>query len=247
MSFLKRILVPFTHNETAASMHWQLQGKTFTVGSDLTFSVDFIGGAVEQHVSNVQASLLCLLDDVSGDTQAIHNEIIRTDIDRNFFIPAKKTLQKFYSLHLPPTSPLSNDICRYKLNIELNTSSPPQYGLSAALTIGPSEQISIWFQVLKSLQFKRESHWNQPVKTSMQTEKYIQKFRYRKENFINGKSLDIIFRFEQYTEYLDVFVKSNFAHQAHAKQSTSETFRFTIDHADVSFYASKLLRQLRDN
>ncbi|WP_082196198.1 sporulation protein [Catenovulum agarivorans] len=244
MSLLKRIFGQLTSTERAASIHWNMEQRTYALGSDLSFSVEYNGGAVEQHIDNVDVTLICHLHEITGDVNAVQVKLVSCDIDRDFFIPARQKLKKFYSIHLPKFSPVTNEICRYSLELKLNRGSTATNSLSTEVKIGPSEQISTWLKVLAELDFHHQSHWNQPLNNSYGATQFVQKFRYRKSNFVDKKSLDLIFRFEQYNDYLDVFVEAYIANQAQFSHQTTNTFRFTIEHNTVDLYKSKLQEQL---
>ncbi|WP_440904064.1 sporulation protein [Catenovulum sp. SX2] len=244
MSLLKRIFTQLTSTEQAASIHWNMEEKAYALGSDLTFSVEYHGGAVEQHIDNVEVELICHLHEISGDVNAVQVKLVSCDIDRDFFIPAKQKLQKFYSIHLPKFSPISNDICHYSLELKLNHGTSAANNLSTEIKIAPSEHISTWFQLLNALNFVHQSHWNQPLNNSYDAAQFVQKYRYRKNNFVEQKSLDLIFRFEQYNDYLDVFVEAYIANQAQFSHQTTNSFRFTIEDNRVDLYKSKLQEQL---
>lgn len=244
MSLLKRIFSQFTSTDQAASLNWNIEDKAYPLGSDLTFSVEYRGGTIEQHIANVNIELICLLHELSGGVDALKVTLVSCDIDRNFFIFAKQTTKKFYSIHLPKFSPLSNDICQYSLELKLNKASIAADSLSKVIKIGPSEHITTWFQILEALGFHHQSHWNQPLNDSHNTTQFVQKFRYRKKRFVGNKSLDLIFRFEQYSDYLDVFVESYLANQAQFVDQTINTFRFTIENNNIDTYKNKLHEKL---
>ena len=247
MSLITRLLTPFKTIQQAASMSWQLSEKNYPIGHDLTFSVEFTGGLIDQHVDNVQATLVCQLDEVTGSPQPEQINIVNADIDKNFFIRAQQTLKKFYSIHLPRYSPMSNKMCAYYLELKLNTATSMQQELVTEVIIAPSEHMTTWFKLLDQLGFDYQAYWNQPFIEPSAKFSYQQKFRYRKNNFIGGKSLDIIFRFEQYSDYLDVFVEAFLANQVQSGKQTSHAFRFTIDKLDTACYCDKLYAQLEQS
>lgn len=247
MNLLTRFLAPFRISRQAASMSWQLAEYSYPIGHDLTFSVEFIGGLIDQHVDNVQVTLVCQLDEVTGNLQPEQIDLLKVNIDKNFFIRAQQTLKKFYSIHLPKHAPMSNNICGYFLELKLNTATSTQQELTSAITIGPSEQMAVWFKLIEQLGFTQQAYWNQPLNNTSSKFPYQQKFRFRKKNFVASKSLDIIFRFEQFSDYLDVFVEAFIANQAQSANHTSHVFRFTIDKTDPACYQHKLLEQLEQS
>ncbi|GEM_PF-3144678 len=223
--------------------HIQIDQPKQHAGQAIGLNVEFHGRQSEQQITQLICSLNCELTEKMPNQKPEVFNIAKQTLASNICLAARQNTQDFYLFQLPQNCPISSSYAQLKLNILVDCPDGERYQHACPLDIQQSELAQSFIDSLLYLGFVEESSWLK--QSQKQNLPYIQKYKYRNQsNTRLPEKLAIIFYFESFSDYLDVYMQI----QTNAIGSQLNTInnRFSLTHVDIRENARALVRFLQE-